>query len=155
MSHLPPTHHETSKLDSPNETEIMVKLPKCLGFKFKPRQVNDSSLLNQGTGHLVSQPGSLLDRIPRGDYMCPFCEVVVLGGDGMGSSTQMLVVRHVWVPAATSHCARHLRLPLPRALAGEEVERADKWQNHVGPQLPRCGGVFSVDCFWVSFFLGW
>jgi hypothetical protein len=49
MPHLPPAHHETSKCDSPNETEINVKLPKCPGFKFKLRQVNDSSQSNQGT----------------------------------------------------------------------------------------------------------
>jgi hypothetical protein len=34
MPHLPPTHHEASKHDFPNETEIKVKLPKCLGFEF-------------------------------------------------------------------------------------------------------------------------
>jgi hypothetical protein len=56
MPHLPPAHHETSKHDSPNETEMKVKLPKCLGFKFKPRQVNDSLQLNQGNDHLVSHP---------------------------------------------------------------------------------------------------
>jgi hypothetical protein len=28
MPHLPPTHHETSKCDSPNETKIMVKPPE-------------------------------------------------------------------------------------------------------------------------------
>jgi hypothetical protein len=55
MLHLPPAHHKTSKRDCPNETEIKVKLPKYLGFKFKPRQVNDSSQSNQGTDHLVSQ----------------------------------------------------------------------------------------------------
>jgi hypothetical protein len=49
MPHLPPAHHETSKCDSPNKTEINIKLPKCPGFKFKPRQVNDSSQSNQGT----------------------------------------------------------------------------------------------------------
>jgi hypothetical protein len=38
-----------------NETRIKVKQPKCPGFKFKPLQVNDSSQLNQGTDHLVSQ----------------------------------------------------------------------------------------------------
>jgi hypothetical protein len=26
MSHLPPTHHETSKQDSPNETKVKVKV---------------------------------------------------------------------------------------------------------------------------------
>jgi hypothetical protein len=54
MLHLPPAHHQTSRPDSPNETDIKVKLPKCLEFKFKPWQVNDSSQSNQGT-HLVFQ----------------------------------------------------------------------------------------------------
>jgi hypothetical protein len=54
MPHLPPAHHGTSKHNSPNEIEIKVKLPKCLGFEFKPRQVNNSSQSNQGTDHLVS-----------------------------------------------------------------------------------------------------
>jgi hypothetical protein len=47
MLHLPHAHHETSKHDSPNETEIKVKLAKYLGFEFKPRQVNDLSQSNQ------------------------------------------------------------------------------------------------------------
>jgi hypothetical protein len=47
MPHLPPAHHETSKCDSPNETKIKVKLPKCLIFKFKHHQVNDASQSNQ------------------------------------------------------------------------------------------------------------
>jgi hypothetical protein len=47
-------NHETSKRDSPNKTKIKVKQPKCPGFEFKPRQVNDSSQTNQGTDHLVS-----------------------------------------------------------------------------------------------------
>jgi hypothetical protein len=36
----------------------VVELPKCPGFEFKPRQVNDSSQSNQGTHHLVSQSSS-------------------------------------------------------------------------------------------------
>jgi hypothetical protein len=55
MSHLPPAYHETSKRDSSNETRIKLKVLKCPGFEFKPRQVNDSSQSNQGTDHLVSQ----------------------------------------------------------------------------------------------------
>jgi hypothetical protein len=55
MPHLPPVHHETSKHNSPNDTKIKVKLPKCLGFKFKPHQINDSSHSNQKTDHLISQ----------------------------------------------------------------------------------------------------
>jgi hypothetical protein len=59
MPHLPPAHHETSKRDSPNETKVKEKQNKtkqnCPGFKFKPRQVNDSSQSHQGTDHLVSQ----------------------------------------------------------------------------------------------------
>jgi hypothetical protein len=54
MPHLPPTHHETSKRDSPNETKVKEKQNNP-GFEFKPRQVNDSSQSNQGTDHLVSQ----------------------------------------------------------------------------------------------------
>jgi hypothetical protein len=50
MPHLPPAHHETSKHDSPNETK-----QNYPGFKFKHRQVNDSSQSNQETDHLVSQ----------------------------------------------------------------------------------------------------
>jgi hypothetical protein len=37
------------------ETKIKVKLSKCPGFEFNPRQVNDSSHSNQGADHLVSQ----------------------------------------------------------------------------------------------------
>jgi hypothetical protein len=51
MPHLPPTHHETSKRDSPNETKIKQNNPR---FEFKPHQVSDSSQSNQGTNHLVS-----------------------------------------------------------------------------------------------------
>jgi lipid II:glycine glycyltransferase (peptidoglycan interpeptide bridge formation enzyme) len=36
-----------------------VKQPKCPRFKFKPRQVNDSSQTNQETDHLVSQNQNL------------------------------------------------------------------------------------------------
>jgi hypothetical protein len=54
MSHLSPTHHETSKCDSLHK-HIGVKQLKYLGFEFKPRQVNDSSQSNLGTDHLVSQ----------------------------------------------------------------------------------------------------
>jgi hypothetical protein len=44
MSHLPPTHHETSKRDSPNELRIKEKQKQNYpGFKFKPCQVNGSS----------------------------------------------------------------------------------------------------------------
>jgi hypothetical protein len=55
MPHLPLAHHETSKRDSPMKQSIKVKQPNRLRFKFKPRQVNDSSPSNQGTDHLVSQ----------------------------------------------------------------------------------------------------
>jgi hypothetical protein len=56
MPHLPPAHHETSKRDSPNETNVKEKQTKqnYPEFEFKPRQVNDSSQSNQGTDHLVS-----------------------------------------------------------------------------------------------------
>jgi hypothetical protein len=33
----------------------MLEPPKFPGFEFKPKQVNYSSLLNQGADHLVSQ----------------------------------------------------------------------------------------------------
>jgi hypothetical protein len=55
MPHLPSAHHETSKHDSPNEQRIKVKQLNHPGFKFKSRQVNDSSQPNQETDHLVSQ----------------------------------------------------------------------------------------------------
>jgi hypothetical protein len=55
MPHLPPTHHETSKHDSPNKPKIKKIKWNRPGFEFKPRQVNDSSQSNQGTYHLVSQ----------------------------------------------------------------------------------------------------
>jgi hypothetical protein len=75
-----------------------------------------------------------LDRIPHGearlyrgmliqcqsylgDYAYPFGEVAVSVGDGMGSYTHVPVVRHTWVPAATSCCTRHIMLPLPKARA--------------------------------------
>jgi hypothetical protein len=45
MPHLPPAHHRTNKHDSPHETEIKVKLKKYFGFEFKPRYVNNSSLI--------------------------------------------------------------------------------------------------------------
>jgi hypothetical protein len=41
----------------------------------------------------------------------------VSDGDGMGFSTQVPVVRCVWVPAAMSYRARHLMSLLPEALA--------------------------------------
>jgi hypothetical protein len=43
MPHLPPTHHETSKCDSSNETKIKVKQPNHPEFEFKHREVIDSS----------------------------------------------------------------------------------------------------------------
>jgi hypothetical protein len=48
-------HHKKRKRDSPNETKIKIKQLKCPGFKFKSRQVNDSSQSNQGTDHLIYQ----------------------------------------------------------------------------------------------------
>jgi hypothetical protein len=59
MSYLPPSHHETSKRDSPNETKIKEKQNKtkqnCPEFKIKHREVNEPSQSNQGADHLVSQ----------------------------------------------------------------------------------------------------
>jgi hypothetical protein len=43
MSHLSPTHHETSKHISPQNTNNRVEPPKFLRFKFKSMQVNYSS----------------------------------------------------------------------------------------------------------------
>jgi hypothetical protein len=40
----------------------------------------------------------------------------MLGGDGTNSSTQVPVVRHVWVPVVTFCRARHLMLPFPEVL---------------------------------------
>jgi hypothetical protein len=59
MPHLPAAHHETSKRDSPNEKRVKEK-QNYHRFKFKPRQVNNSSESNQVTVHLVSQQ-------PQGD----------------------------------------------------------------------------------------
>jgi hypothetical protein len=67
MPHLPLAHHETSKRDSSNETEIKVKLLKYLGFKFKHRQVNDSSQSNHETDHLVSHKSNLKFKVPDND----------------------------------------------------------------------------------------
>jgi hypothetical protein len=36
------------------------------------------------------------------DYACSYGGVAVSDGDGMGSSTQVPVVRHAWVPVVTS-----------------------------------------------------
>jgi hypothetical protein len=61
MPHLPPAHHETSKRDSPNETKVKEKRKQNYpGFKFKHRQVNDSSQSNHGADHLVTQFGHWL-----------------------------------------------------------------------------------------------
>jgi hypothetical protein len=43
MSHLSPTHHETSKYVSPYETDSWVEPSKFSRFKFEARQVNYSS----------------------------------------------------------------------------------------------------------------
>jgi hypothetical protein len=43
MPHLSYTYHKTSKHVSLHKTYSRVELPKFLGFKFKPRQVNYSS----------------------------------------------------------------------------------------------------------------
>jgi hypothetical protein len=54
MPHMPHAHHETSKHDSPHETKNKGKTMNYSRFKFKPRQVNDSSQSNQETDLLVS-----------------------------------------------------------------------------------------------------
>jgi hypothetical protein len=41
----------------------------------------------------------------------------VLGGDRMGSNTQVPVVMRVWAPAVMSCLSRHLMPPLPKAPA--------------------------------------
>jgi hypothetical protein len=43
----------------------------------------------------------------HGDYACPCGRVAMSDDDGMTSSTQVLDVRHVWVPVATSYRASH------------------------------------------------
>jgi hypothetical protein len=40
------------------------------------------------------------------DYACSLGGVAMLGGDGMGSCTQVPSARCVWVPVATSYHAR-------------------------------------------------
>jgi hypothetical protein len=64
MSHLSPTHHETSKRDSRYE-QIGVKQPKYPRFEFKPRYINDSSQSNQDTDHWVSQISSTVVKLAR------------------------------------------------------------------------------------------
>jgi hypothetical protein len=49
------------------------------------------------------------------DYACSFSGVAVSDSDGMGSSTQDLVARCTWAPAATSCCAMHLMSSFPDA----------------------------------------
>jgi hypothetical protein len=43
----------------------------------------------------------------HGDYACFYGGVVVSGGDGTDSSTQVPAVRHAWVTVATSYRTRH------------------------------------------------
>jgi hypothetical protein len=54
ISHVSPTHHETSKYDSPHE-QIETEPPKHLEFEFKQWHIIDSSQSNQGTDHFLSQ----------------------------------------------------------------------------------------------------
>jgi hypothetical protein len=55
MLHLSPTRHETSNRVSPHRTYSWVEPQKFPRFKFKPRQVNYSSQIKQGTDHMVSR----------------------------------------------------------------------------------------------------
>jgi hypothetical protein len=48
----------------------------------------------------------------HGNYACPHGGVTMSGSDGMDISTQVLVVRSVWVSAALSYHAKH-SVPLP------------------------------------------
>jgi hypothetical protein len=52
--------------------------------------------------------------------VCRPGEVAVSDNDGTSFSTQVPVVRHAWVPTATSYRARHLMPPLPKASASAE-----------------------------------
>jgi hypothetical protein len=69
ISHLSPTHHETSKCDSPHE-QIGVEPLKYPEFKFKQRHVNDSSQSNQDTDNLVSQPCNKSASMPPSGFWC-------------------------------------------------------------------------------------
>jgi hypothetical protein len=58
-------------------------------------------------------------------YACSCDGVAMSGVDGMGSSTQVHVVRCAWVSVATSRCVRHSTSlspgePAPEALPGTE-----------------------------------
>jgi hypothetical protein len=49
--------------------------------------------------------------------VCLIGGVAVSDDDGTGSSTQVLIARHVWALAATTYHARHLMSPFLEALA--------------------------------------
>jgi hypothetical protein len=53
----------------------------------------------------------------HGDYVCSFDGVVMSGGNRMDSSTQVLVVKRVWAPVATSCRARQLMPLFPEVSA--------------------------------------
>jgi hypothetical protein len=56
MLHLSPTHHETGKCVSPQETDSWVEPPKFPEFKFKPGQVNYSSEIKPRTTWFLNLP---------------------------------------------------------------------------------------------------
>jgi hypothetical protein len=75
MSHLSPTHHETSKRDSPQKIDSSVKHPKYPRFEFKPWYVNNSSQSNQCTDHLVSHRPYAKVQDQSSYYICEWIEL--------------------------------------------------------------------------------
>jgi hypothetical protein len=63
MLHLSPTHHETSKQVSLHKTDSSVGLPKFLGFKFKPMQVNYSTQIKPRYWSLGFSISSLMSTL--------------------------------------------------------------------------------------------
>jgi hypothetical protein len=65
----------------------------------------------------------------RGDYVCSFGGATMLDGDGMSSSTQVLIVRCTWVSVVLSYQARHSMPLSPKdlALVALPVMKARVW----------------------------
>jgi hypothetical protein len=86
----------------------------------------------------------------RGGYACPLGEIAVTGGDGMGSSTQVSVVRRAW-PATTSCCARQLGhvwhgSALPQSCSATELQSgATLLQSFGGVWQDRCPQLQKID----------
>jgi hypothetical protein len=90
MPHLPPTHHETSKHDSPNETKVKKIKQNYFEFECKPRQVSDSSQSNEGIDHLVSRLVWCYEK--SGTYSSHSCYSII----------SYRGVKHVYIPAIWS-----------------------------------------------------